>query len=525
MKSLKLFALLFIIFFSLPTLAQAADIPLLTWERGRTQQVVLGGGAYINDWQVKLEGNGIDPLLFTASQANGAGYVIYSLEFPKDLPVGAYMVSTEGSGSPRTVVAGIEVIEAQTYTVADSLFDLTIIIAIFVFITAVISALRSAKYSQIAFSSSQVRPNENSILFGEKERFSDRLAQAPYRVRISGMNSLRDSLFRFLLIREGELAHRISKDLYGALPIVGFIAGGVAAVETIRNKGIATTPLTIFIAIAAIAIFDAYSGLLATLGFWAVQAITGNITSFRDILIMFAVGFAWVAPSLFAGVLRDTINRDFKPSTDLSRDPVKPDPVKFVGVLASALIGSVLFYFGHALVNSAIYTQSPVRNISIVAVGVVSLMLVVRGFLESVHFEETGNKIVRDESFFIARVSSPRTALILSAIVFSFVYIWTTSAGKSAVVSIIFTLPYYLIFVGFNQPRRFNFKAPKRNVLIESLITVGATFIIFRQISIRPLLGDQRADLMLLVAGIPGVVHAIYSAICSSTEKREIIQS
>ena len=58
MKHLKLISLTLIALLFAPVAAQAFDIPLLTWERGREQQVVLGGGAYTQKWVVTLEGNG-----------------------------------------------------------------------------------------------------------------------------------------------------------------------------------------------------------------------------------------------------------------------------------------------------------------------------------------------------------------------------------------------------------------------------------------------------------------------------------
>ena len=42
MKALGIFLITLLLS---PIAAQAFDIPLLTWERGRQQQVVLGGGA------------------------------------------------------------------------------------------------------------------------------------------------------------------------------------------------------------------------------------------------------------------------------------------------------------------------------------------------------------------------------------------------------------------------------------------------------------------------------------------------
>ncbi len=175
MRRLKVIALALIALLLSPVAAQAFDIPLLTWERGREQQVVLGGGAYTQKWIVTLEGNGIEPKTFTASQKNDAGYVVYSLFIPADLPTGAYTIVTNGEGSPRTVVAGISLIEEQTNTVATSLFDLTLIIAIFVFLTGIVSTIRARKYSYIPFRSTQVLPRLTDPIFDEEPNFWDRL--------------------------------------------------------------------------------------------------------------------------------------------------------------------------------------------------------------------------------------------------------------------------------------------------------------------------------------------------------------
>jgi hypothetical protein len=102
MKPLRWVAAILIAIFATPTAAQAFDIPLLTWERGRVQQVVLGGGAYTANWVVTLEGEGTSPLTFTRSETNEAGYVVYSLNVPSDLPIGAYSVQTSGNDAKKT---------------------------------------------------------------------------------------------------------------------------------------------------------------------------------------------------------------------------------------------------------------------------------------------------------------------------------------------------------------------------------------------------------------------------------------
>ena len=515
MRRIKLISFALIALLLAPTAAQAFDIPLLTWERGREQQVVLGGGAYTQSWTVTLEGNGVKPLNFTASQKNAAGYVVYSLKIPADLPIGAYSIVTIGKGSPRTVVAGVNLILKQTNTVASNLFDLTLIIAIFVFLTGIVSTIRARKYVFIPFKSAQVLPRLTDPIIDGEANFWDRLEAAPYRLRVQSLTSLNPSLMRFLLIREGEVAHRISKNLYGLMPIVGLISGAIAAIEVGRNDGLASTPMTIFILVAAIAIFDAFAGVAATLGYWAIELFSGNITSFRDVLIALAVGIAWVGPSLFAALLRETINRDFEaPSIGGA------NPIKFLGVIGSSIVGTGVFHLGHALVNSVIYTESAPRAITLAHLTIIAGLLLVRGFADGLVLHSDSAIETRDESFLISRVSSPFTAFAVLAMVFAFVYIWTESAGRAFFVALIFALPYFLIFIRFNKLSAIKTERLPRNILLESAVIAGVAFIVFRQISLKPLLLDQRADLLLLLAGVAPVLHAIYSAIYSSNEEK-----
>ena len=52
--------------------ASAVDVPLLTWERGKEQNIVLGGGAITNDWQIVLVQKNEVILKFSKSKINKA---------------------------------------------------------------------------------------------------------------------------------------------------------------------------------------------------------------------------------------------------------------------------------------------------------------------------------------------------------------------------------------------------------------------------------------------------------------------
>lgn len=523
MRNIKKFLSLFLIalFAGAPiSSAKAADIPLLTWERGRIQEVVLGGGAITNNWTVQLEGMGIDPITFAKSNVNGDGYIVFSANLPNDLPLGGYSVVTSGKGSPSTVVAGVNVVEQVAYNVTNKPIDLTWIIAIFVFLTTVLSTLRAKKYAHLSFDSTQ--PVDEHLPVSTK--LIEQISNLPYLWRVRTISRQRTSLLRFLLLREGELIHRASKQLYAALPIIGFFAGVVATNETEKAGGIGKSGLAVFIGVALIGIFDAYSGITATIGFWVTQLFIGNVSSFRDILIVLSTALAWIGPVLFASLLRDAL------ATDLSgnRRFEKVFGMRVIGIVFSGVIGGAVFYLGQILLNSVLINFTQTRGISLLALVVLTAAIILREIISDVMLNSAAPKSVsmdqHPENIEIARVSSPQTAVILLAAIYSYVYIWTESSQKSLIVALLFAAPYFLVFVRINEIKIASFAKVKRFLILEALAVSGITFLIYSQINAEPLLVSQRTNLLLILTAIPGVIHAIYGAIFDSTESQGILR-
>ena len=515
MRRIKIIALALIALVLSPSLATAADIPLLTWERGRQQQVVVAEGDLNRSWTVLLEGNGVDPLAFSGSKKDANGYVVFSLSIPNDFPLGSYSVSATPTGSEKTVIAGIYLIEAQTRTAASDLVDLTAIISIFVFLTGIASTIRSRKYRFVPFKSSQVLPRITDPILEEDLNFWDRLEKAPYRLRIQWLNNFAPSLLRFILIRDGELAHRLNKNFYGASPLLGLLAGVIASIQVNKVGGVAASSTTLFLVVAAIGIFDTFAGLTATLGFWAVQVFTGNVSSFRDILISLSLGIAWIGPSLFASLLRESIGKDFTPKSDRG-----DDPIKLLGILGAGLVGGLVFYLGQALLESIVYVEHPNLHINLIHVLFIGIALAVRGISEILVVSKAAEVELRDESFMMSRVTSPLSAALIAASLMAFTYIWTRSINNSFYVTILFTVPYIFSFIRFNGTSKFRIDKLKRNILIEATVLAAITFVLFRQISLSPLILEKRVELLLILAGVAPALHALVSAIYSSNEEK-----
>ena len=517
MKRLKIVALTLLAFMAFPYAAIAADIPLLTWERGRQQQVAFAVGVENRSWEVELIGDKTEPLAFTSSTLSPKGFRVYTLNIPDQLAPGSYsIVATNDRGNSRAI-AGVLIIEAITRTAGDNLFDLTALIAIFTGITILISTLRSRKYSQVTYRTTQTLDEFAQLIESSHGNFWTRLEEAPYRARIRAINSLRESLPRFLIIREGELAHRTSKKVYGFAPLLGLMAGVFVSVQVFQAGGFAKLALTTILFLLVLSIYDALTGIFITLGFWMIQLITGNVTSVRDVLIQIAIGITLVGPSLFSTMLRDAISQDAFFSKSRGRDSFRG-----FGIIGSALVGTSLFYLGHALLMSILYIEAPQLELSLIQLLLVAAALIIRGFSDF-NFENDGSRNVDHSSqlqiFHIARMTSPFTALTIALLIGSFIFIWTNNVENSLTAAIIYALPYLLGFIGLKR-RSIPFLARvPRNLLIESLIGALILLLIFREISGQPVLLDQRIESLLLIGALPALIHSIFSAIYASQEE------
>jgi hypothetical protein len=503
--------------------AVAADVPLLTWERGRIQQVVVGGGAVENNWQMTLEGKDIEPMQFQPSRESNAGYAIFTIQLPNDLPTGGYTVVSTGNRSPRTVVAGINVIESLSYQITSVPNDLTKVIVIFVFLTALVTTLRSRKYANYSFPSTQDVDVSNPYLLDDK--LLNRIKNFAYRWRIRTLANLPTSLFRYQVIREGELTHRLAKPIYSYLPLIGFIAGLIVTNESQKAGGIGSVGLAIFIAVGILGAFDVLSGMTATLGFWLSQIMVGNIASIRDVLIIVSVSIAWIAPALFSSLIREAV--------DLDLHKLFKNEIGFygrlLGLLVSASFGGLLFYFGQVLLNSVLMNFTDTRNVSLLAIILIIIALLLKGVLDEVLVLSKGHikteAIARNEVITIARVTSPQTAIIVLVSTFSFAYIWTQSAQQSIISALLFSAPYFLVFIRLGKLKFKLIGQDRRYILLEPIVVAVLTLIIYSQISSVPLFADRRAELFLILAAVPAFLHGIYGLFCDSAEQREIINA
>jgi hypothetical protein len=183
--------------FSTPV-ASAADIPILTWEKGKEHNIVLGGNGIVKDWTIQLKSDSGIPLKFTQSREDKRGFVVFSVAIPTTYPSGIYTVETDNKQDGSKIVAGVRIVEISDYNLIQIPTKLFIILFTLIILISTLSMLRMQKYERI-------------------EYLRGKLSAAPggpvgflYRFRASSIEEIHRSIFKFQLIREGELLHKFS---------------------------------------------------------------------------------------------------------------------------------------------------------------------------------------------------------------------------------------------------------------------------------------------------------------------------
>lgn len=506
-KGSALFALIFMM--SFPVVSNAADVPILTWERGRVQEIILGDDNVGSNLVIQIVGKDGESVIFKASAKNDDGFIVYSADIPADFEPGVYTIESIENNSEKTILAGINLIPQETYDIRTRSVDLTFVVGLLTFITVTLSSLRSKKYSILTAASI---PKE--VTSGQGNSFVRVLGRV-INLRRNLTLGVAPSLFRHLLSQESQFLLRVSKPAYYFLPLFGMVVGFFAAVNAQANGGLEKSNLLFFFIITLIGLVDSFSGIFGLFTFWAIQFFYGDVANINQILVMVAAAIAWIGPSMAARVYQDSILQDF---TEPKRDNVISKTISYLG---SSLAATAIFYGGYKLLMSLLGEiadgwQMKPAYLAIIFLVAFAKAIVIDKYAQDQHSSD-------HEKFEIVRVASPQVATAAFLIFFGFAYSWTESALKALIAAVLFAAPYFFLFIRF-EPIGVNlFARANRNILIESAVAVAASYLIYTQVLLVPQLSDQRAEIYLIAAAIPGLIHAIYSSICDSAQRKERI--
>lgn len=481
--------------------ASAADIPVLTWEKGKEHNIVLGGNGIVKDWKIQLKAQGRAPLDFTKSRVDARGFVVFSVNIPDSYESGIYSVETNSTQEAGKVVAGVRIVEISDYNLIQIPTKLFIILFTLIILISTLSILRMQKYEKI-------------------EYLRAKLAQAPtgpigflYRFRNSSIEEIHRSIFKFQLIREGELLHKFSPAAWAVVPWVALAIGALVSANERLIQGVQLTPVLFYAGIAVIGLLDPFSGFMAGVGFAFIHCVTGNVSSVRGVMSLVAISVGWFAPGLISSLYSDALNKD---SYSLFLKRFVPD------VLASA-IGGLVFFSAQLLTNSFADHQGPISGSGYLIPTIFSVLVFAR-----IQGEKWLNKDLHQTGqnyqirvLVLPRVISPRT-IVFAAIYFAAaIYVWTESWTFALQIAAILAIPMALLMVRFEHPVVPFLKKLDRHIFVEVSALVAIAYSAFHYIESLPLEVTQKGRMFVGYTAVLLLIHGLYSSIYDSSHREK----
>ena len=500
----KLFASFLIAFTTLSMApAHAEDIPVLTWEKGKEHNIVLGGNSQVKNWKIQLTSTTGETLDFKQSKLDPKGYVVFSVQIPDSYASGVYTVVTTGVDVPEKIVAGVKIVALSDYNLIQIPTKLILILLTLIFLVSTLSIMRMQKYERIEY----LRAKPVEQLPGIFNLFA--------KFRMGAIAELHKSLFKFQLVREGELIHKLSPITWATLPFATALLGGYIGLNGELILGVSLIPFALYALAAIIGVIDPFSGFTAAIGFAFAQSISGNVTSVRSVMSLVAVGIGWVAPGILSSLYQDILNKD----------NYFHFAKKFVPDLVASVIGGLIFLVAQLLTNSFVDQVAPIAVSTYLIPMILSVVIfarinLYRYLVKDLH--QTGeNYQVR--ILVLPRVLSPRTITFAGLYLAGTVYVWTQSLQFAVVSSILLSTPLALLMVRFDSPVIKAFKNAQRYILIEIVVIATISFISFFYIQSLPLEVTAKGKLLILSTAIILFIHGFFSSVFDSSSRADQI--
>ena len=518
MKSKKTSLVLIVALLTLLTapFAQATDIPLLSWERGKQQNIVLGGSSSNAGWKIFLTAPGQPDLEFAPSLPNKAGYVVYSIELPNNLRLGGYSVEARAAGSANSTVAAVNVIARSYYTISSIPTDLRLLFTLYALIISSFAVIRAQKYSSLSFTrdKSHHRSKSDEITNGRLPT----LIKPFYGFRARRQAQLEKSFLKFISYKDGEPLHRMSPSAWAVTPFIAFLVGIYMSYSIQETTVIPNVALPLVVLVAVIGAVDAVSGASAALGFLFASLMLEDITGMRSFLSALAFVMAWCVPSMLASMYLLAFKIDLR-----NNYPKIPGKMKeLLALTLSAILGSTIVFISAILTDSLVVNIQGNSFVRWPLAVIIAIVIFGKNYAESLieKYRTRHEKEIEliEESIILSRVMSPAMTFALAIAIFGITYVWTEKASQSLFATLVISAPFFFNTLAFPEGVGRRVKLVQRNLIIEIITISTLTVLVYQGIQYFPMSTREKAQAFILLGLVPVLLHSVYSALSAARE-------
>ena len=484
--------------------AVALDIPLLTWEKGKVQSVVLGGGSTDSSWRVLLKSSDSKFLELTGSSASAQGFTVFSISLPRDIPSGSYSIVTTGKNSPESLVAAIEVVDMKTYSITQIPGDLLFVLLAIVFWFVSLTSLRGFKFRKVKLFSS-TGPKERYLAGEPTGEFIEHVYRfAPLeKIRIKIYQSFPDGFLKYLLRSDSRALHLRSPLAWSLAPLVS-IAGAVSLSLVSTNKpgvNVSGVALAIFTTIVFLGTIDLLAGMSAAVTFFSINlwltpefSISSTLAFATESLLFF---LAALASTFFIHLLKDHLTGFQRGLSYFLYEWIAP-----------AIVVHTLFVINRSLTNAIESTF----GLELILIATLWAAQQFKNLLNSSLTNQSKKTMVIEETDAeIVRVISPAfTALVLIYFQTLF-YIWSNNFSISFWVALLFSLPPALLLIRPTWEKLRIFQRIRRTPIVEVVALLLISYLVVKIVLGLPILSTSSANLILGFSILPTLVYGLFS--------------
>ncbi len=507
MKSRFLIPLVFFVGILFAAPSNAIDIPLLTWEQGKSQSVVLGGPTAGSNWQVSLVAASGAELPFRASALNESGFRVYTIDVSDRQATGKYTVETQSLGSPRTVVSEILIVPAKSYEVARAPTDLLFILGFLALFVSAIVSIRQARTTVTSFPN-RISIAQNLLISEDSTRIKRFKLNSIESKRVKFVTELPESLLRTLMLADSNFAFTLPLRGFVLLPALSLGLGISLFLSQESGDKFSTLSVMILALLILVCHFDSLAGVVGALAFLSFHvALSGNL-NLRSGFAAFVISGIFLVPAFFSLVGKLT-------SVQLQKS--------IRATYATLSIFGVFYIPCAYLIVKSLNSESNISSDGIpylMAAALFSIAIkdrLIRSFLGN---EFQNREDVMPETYIPRLFSNGSIVAWFLALTVLFMN-WTENLTLSLLASFAWTVPFLLSSIRFNGKTIRVFTRVPRVVSLQIAIVLGALIGIFLAVRNLPYLVQDLSELLLILLAVPSVIHAFFVLVVSSHKNQE----
>ena len=468
--------------------ASAEDIPILIWERGQTQNVVMGVGSSDQSWDLYLVGDNQAKFPMSKSFKNKDGFYVYSIDLGQKFVLGGYIVEAIAVNGETKQVAGIQIIEPAMKDITRVPLELLLVLFGFSFFTFVLnfSRMQNLRFPIIKEISLEKAHRENPLT-------------RKFRFWIE--HNSNNSLLKNLLLDDFKFENR----LVPATTIAGFI-GTILIIAAQMQTGNWLAGSAVLIAMSLVLSNASITFGLLNLALTIMLSLLNIslVKSMSEVISLLVISAVALLPNLYNQFLYKLLISVFKPNST--------SMLQFVHI-ASAGISAISAY------QMIILFESLSFNVKVSSLPKLFISLILF-FLFFVKNHSNSNKLDFESEFVITRAISPISTAAVGIATGLIGYIWTSNLLISLISSVSCTLILSLNWLKFNS--KLNYSLPNVTLPFGSAILLVVFLSVYSALKYLPLDVVNRSNLLVLLTFPVDLLLAIYMTLSTFSKKEQL---